>query len=353
MPFDPDRLAVTGDPVPVLEGVVTNSVSGAAQFSFAPTARWCISQARLGEARSAPSSGSTGRENETPLDLQEERSYDNPRLSPDGTRLAVTVVDGNVDVWVSELALGTLRRLTTDPASDQVPLWTQDGERVVFASQREGSWGLFSMAWDGTGDVERIMVIEEAERLRPYGWSPEGDLLFEYRETAGTHYDIGMLPVDGDGTWEPLIDTAANEHSPAISPDGQWVAYSSTRTGTQEIYVERFPELGGEQLISRGGGNHPVWSQDGRELFYELSSASAPMAMPVEPGPNLQAGIAEPLFDMAKYLSQPFARQWDVSPDVRRLLMISRTGAATSSGELEIVWIQNWFEELKRLVPIP
>ena len=76
------------------------------------------------------------------------------------------------------------------------------------------------------------------------------------------------------------------------------------------------------------------------------------MAMPVEPGPNLQAGIAEPLFDMAKYLSQPFARQWEVSPDVRRLLMITQTGAETSGGELEIVWIQNWFEELKRLVPI-
>ncbi len=226
-----------------------------------------------------------------------------------------------------------------------------DGERVVFASQREGSWGLFSMAWDSAGDAERLMVIEEAQNLQPYGWSPDGGLLFEYSTAAGTYRDIGMLPVGAEGTWEPLLNTAANEQAPAISPDGQWIAYTSDRTGNREIYVERFPELGGEQLVSRGGGQHPVWSQDGRELFY-LRFPNGLMAIPVEPGPNLQAGIAETLFDTAAYAGSLFVRHWDVSSDGRRLLMIRQTGAATSDGELEIVLIQNWFEELKRLVPI-
>ena len=245
--FDPDRLVVTGDPVPVLEGVVTHG-TGAAQFSFASDGSLVYLPGAAGGGRTLVWVDRQG--NETPLDLQEARTYRTLRLSPDGTRLAVTVRDENDDVWVSELASGTFRRLTTDPATDSSPLWTADGERVVFASQREGSWGLFSMAWDGAGDAERLMVIEDAQDLQPYGWSPDGALLFQYLGAAGTSQDIGMLPVDGDGAWEPLLDTEADELAPAISPDGQWITYTSNRTGTREIYVQRFPELGGEQLVS-------------------------------------------------------------------------------------------------------
>ena len=161
--------------------------------------------------------------------------------------------------------------------------------------------------------------------LRPQGWSPDGALLFEYRGAPGTSLDIAVLPADGDGAWEPLLDMEADEQAPAISPDGQWIAYTSTRTGEQEIYVQRFPELGGEQLVSRGGGRYPVWSQDGRELLYRRFPNGL-MAMSVEPGPNLQAGIAETLFDPAAYLGSPFVRHWDASPDGRRLLMIRQTG---------------------------
>lgn len=275
--------------------------SGAAHFSFSSDGLLVYLPGAAGGGRERTLVWVDRQGNETPLDLQEARSYANPRLSRDGTRLAVTVWGENDDVWVSELASGTLRRLTTDPASDQVPLWTPDGERLVFASQREGSWGLFSMAWDGTGDAERLMLLEDAWSLQPNGWSTDGALLFVYRTTAGVSPDIGMLPGDGDGAWEPLLATDANEWAPAISPGGQWIAYTSNRTGTPEIYVERFPALGGEQLISRGGGAYPVWSQDARELFYFRVRAGLRgelMAMAVEPGPNLKAGIAETLFDI-------------------------------------------------------
>ena len=290
--------------------------------------------------------------NPTLLDLQEAR-YQSPRLSPDGTRLAVAIADNNTDVWVSELAVGTLRRLTTDPAQDNEPLWTPDGERVVFASQREGSWGLFSMAWDGTGDVERLMIIDGAAALRPYGWSPDGALLVE-SVTSASDYDIGILPLDGDGTWEPLLDTEDAERAPSISPDGQWIAYASDRTGTLEIYVERFPELSGEQLISRGGGDYPVWSQDGGELFY-WNRATGLIVVPVESGANLRVGAAETLFDVGPYYDLGFSRPWDVSPDGRQLLMIGRPTASTTDPDehLGLVLVQNWFEELKERVPIP
>ena len=149
-----------------------------------------------------------------------------------------------------------------------------------------------------------------------------------------------------------MLDTEANEWAPAISPDGQWIAYSSDRTGTLELYAQRFPELGGEQLLSRGGGTQPVWSQDGRELFYRRFQVGL-MAMPVKPGPDLQTDIAERLFSLAAYFTNFNGRHWDVSPDGRRLLMIRPTGGATSDGDLEIVLVQNWFQELKELVPVP
>ena len=208
------------------------------------------------------------------------------------------------------------------------------------------------MAWDGTGDAERLTVIEGAQTLLPYGWSADGALLFEYG-AANASADIGMLPVDGDGTWEPLLATEADERAPAVSPDGRWIAYDSDRTGTREVYVQRFPELGGEQLISRGGGIYPVWSPDGRELFYQRPGTEL-MVVPVEPGPNLRVGIAETLFDVGTYYDLGFSRSWDVSPDGQQLLMVRLGSGVTTDadGQPEIILVRNWFEELKRLVPV-
>ena len=211
------------------------------------------------------------------------------------------------------------------------------------------------MAWEGTGDAERLMVIEDSTNLRPSGWSPDGALLFEYSTTASISMDIGMLSLEGDGTWEPLLATEADEQAPAISPDGQWIAYVSDRTGDREIYVQRFPELGGEQLISRGGGTYPVWSQSGRDLFY-ATRGGAVRVMPVESGPNLRAGIAEILLTNAgEIFRDGIRRHWDVSPDGQRLLALGRLGAVTGEADspLEINIVLNWFEELLERVPIP
>ena len=349
VPFDAEQRIITGGPVPLVEGVM-QAGNNIAHYAHAEDGT-LVYQQDVGELRTLVWVDRQG--NDTPLDIPEARKFRSPRLSPDGTRLAVTVEEGNVDVWVSDLAVGTLRRLTTDPASDVDPLLTPDGERVVFGSNREGSFGLFSMAWDGTGDTERLIVIENVSNLRPYAWSPDGALLFETVSATGTSSDIGILPPDGDGTWELLVNTEASERGPAISPDGRWIAYASNQTGTWEIYVERFPELGAKQLLSRGGGDYPVWSQDGRELFYRAPTGL--MVMSIEPGPNLRAGVAETLFDPAAYYVPPYARHWEVSPDGQQLLMLKLLNGATTDadGQLEIILVQNWFEELKERVPVP
>ncbi len=351
VPFDVEERTITGGPVPLVEGV-EQEASGIAQFAHAADGTLVYQRGGAQGSQSRTLVWVDRQGNEMPLDLPEARPYLFPRLSPDGRRLAVTVQDDNTDVWVSELALGTLRRLTTDPASDFYPLLTPDGERVVFSSQREGPWGLFSMAWDGTGEAERLMVIEDSSIISPYGWSADGALLFEYGAVTAAA-DIGVLPVDGDGTWEPLLATEADERAPAVSPDGRWIAYDSNRTGTREVYVQRFPELGGEQLISRGGGTYPAWSPDGRELFYQRPGTGL-MVAPVEPGPNLRVGIAETLFDVGTYYDLGVSRSWDVSPDGQQLLMVRLGSGVTTDadGQPEIILVQNWFEELTRLVPV-
>ena len=351
--FDPDRLEVTDpNPVPVLDGVVTKS-SGAADFDLARDGSlvYVTGQgAPSGIERMLVWVDRQG--DEVPLDLPG-REYEAPRVSPDGTRLVVTSLDdqANFDVWISAVARGTLAKLTTGPAIDLNGLWTPDGERVVFNSDREGSSGLFWVAADGSGEVEPLMTVDGAQFVRPYGWTPDGNtLVFDY-VMADTGTDIGVLSMEGDRTWEPLMATEANEEAPAISPDGQWIAYTSDETGERLVYVERFPQRGGKQTISRVSSMHPMWSPDGRELFYLTDGGDRLMVVPVVLGPSLHVDGATSLFQGDYYTFQT-VRSYDLSPDGQRFLRI-KEGVVTTGTDAgpQAVLVKNWFEELTRLVP--
>ena len=348
--FDLDRLEVTdANPVPVLNGVVTKG-SGAADFDLASDGSLVyVAGQGTGGAGERTAVWVDRQGNEQPVSLPGRR-HSGPRLSPDGTRLAVFIIDPeNLDVWVSELARGTLSRLTTDATADRSPLWTPNGERVVFSSERDGSVGLWWMAADGTGETEHLMTIDDATAISPYAWSADGNtLVFEYRDTE-TARNIGTLSLEGERTWEPLLATAADEFSPTISPDGGWIAYASDETGVNEIYAQRFPELGSKVSVSAGRGRHPVWSSDA--ILFETQAGMA--AVPVEPGSSLQVGSADVLFPRTYFGSREL-REYDLSPDGRRFLRL-RVGASTTDTNIvpEVILVQNWFEELKRLVPVP
>ena len=295
--FDADRLTVTGNPVPILENVETKG-SGAANFSLSDDgALVFVSGTSAAGAKTLVWVDREGREEQLALPPGD---YTRARVSPGRTRLAVQVLGPEgPDVWTADVARGGLSILTPDPAADRRPLWTPDGDRVVFLSDREGSEGLFWKAADSRGAVEPLLTVEDAQELDPSSWSPDGsELIFDYL-APNTARDIGVLSMEGERLWQPLLNSAANEWSPALSRDGRWIAYASDETGQNEVYVERFPDLGNREQISTGGGLDPVWSADGSELFYR--SGSRMMVVPIDTEPTLTPGAATVVFEGPYY----------------------------------------------------
>ena len=159
-------------------------------------------------------------------------------------------------------------RLTFDPAPDGSPVWTPDGQRLIFTSERGGPANLYWQAADGTGAAERL--VEDQNPLAPYAVSPDGTrLVLGVGRTAVGLTDVGMLSLEGDRRVEPLLQSTFDEGNADISPDGRWIAYDSDETGREEVYVRPFPDVeGGRWQVSTAGGREPIWARSGRELFY-------------------------------------------------------------------------------------
>ena len=361
VPFDRAALEIVGTPAPVVEGVRVGG-RGSMQYATADDGSLVYIPGTPGTAgtntRSLVWVDRGGQEELLTLPA---RDYETLSLSPDGTRAAVIVgAEGeNADVWVSELARGTLTQLTTQPGVETYPLWSPDGQRVVFMSREDGRATLSWQAADGSGTPDRLLTDEVMSDIVPNDWSPDGERLFLTGVSPETGRDIGMVAVDGSGTWEPLVETPAEEMAPAISPDGRWLAYASTESGRFEIYVQRFPAMLGRQQVSVGSGSRPRWSEDGRELFYLRSPTGPPGAMvrvavetTASDPPALDVGGEEVLFDWRYQSPNSPRRFYDLSPDGQRFLMITRGDAEDAASGREIKVVLDWFEELKRLVPI-
>jgi Tol biopolymer transport system component len=277
-------------------------------------------------------------------------------LSPDGSRIAVAIADQDNDIWLWDLTRGgPLTRLTIDPSLDHSPIWTVDGERIVFASLRAGAQNLWVQAADGTGAAERLTT--GPDRQSPAFVLPEGAGIIGAEISPHTFGDIvwfkraanqsaqGTSPGSGPLLVERLVHTNAIEQSPDVSPDRRYIAYRSAG----EIYVRPFPRVtDGSWQVSTDGGSRPRWARNGRELFY-LDRENKLMAVPVQTsGPALVRESPVRVLDTAyaRALGDPYP--YDVSPDGQRFLMIKEDLTAAKPAGLMVVL--NWSEELKRLV---
>jgi eukaryotic-like serine/threonine-protein kinase len=278
------------------------------------------------------------------------RAYSVPRLSPDGLRVALQIIDQENDIWIWDLTRHTLTRLTFDPASDTLPVWTPDGTRIVFNSTRAGVQNLYRQAADGTGSVERLTTTGNPQF--PFSITPDGTRLLLGEVAPSTGADVRQLVLTGEHKTELLVQNSFPEFSPKISPDGRWVAYQSNESGQFQIYVRPFPAVDrGRWQLSTSGGTRPVWARNGRELFY-LDASSLLTAVSIDSsGSTLHAGNPTTVLDRP-YYSGFNLDAYDVSLDGQRFLMIKEPpNANQQSTPVPINVVLNWTEELKQRLP--
>jgi len=349
VPFDTDRLEPVGTPVPVVEGVRVEG-GGAVQYAVSDegTLAYVPGRAQSSIARTLAFAGREGQIEAIPAPP---RDYQDVALSPDQTRIAVVIgsaSDG--DIWVVDVARGSLTRVTNQAGYDRNPLWSRDGTSIVFTSVRDGQWTIQRKAADGTGVTTELARFDKARFVAPMSWSPDGRTL-----VAAVDLDIMTVPADGKGPPKLLIQSARQA---MVSPDGGWVAYLSNEGGSSEVYLQRFPMLGDRRVVSGPGSSHmPTWSRDGSELLYLHGAVVGPpdaiMSVTVSADGQGRAriGAATARRAFPFYSRADAYRSYDVTNDRQKLLVISRSGAAEESLR-RIYVVTNWFDELKRLVPI-
>jgi serine/threonine-protein kinase len=343
VPFDPRRLTANGTAVPVTEGVLQSTFSGAAQYSFSSTGTLVYVPGGLQRTpRRLVWVDRKGAEQPLPAPA---RSYRAPRLSPDGQRVAVTMGDQRNDIWLYDLSRETFTRLTFEGSDNTNPVWSPDRKRIAFTSTREGLISAFWQLADGSGGLEQLT---SGVYIRgPMSFSPDGQLLAFIEVTPTTGYDIWVLRLS-DRKAQPFLRTPFNESVPRFSPDGRWLAYISDESGRYEVYVQPYPAgPGGKRQISTEGGTEPVWNPNGRELFYR--SADKMMAVDIDTQPGFTAGKPRMLFEGPYEPTWATNPNYDVSADGKRFLMVKASEQEQASTQINVV--QNWFEELKRRVP--
>ena len=339
-PFDLARLEVTGEPLPVVEGVLSNPANGTTEFALSDTGTLVYV--------AAPATATSSKLVWVNREGREEPIADipgwleRPRLSPDGRRIAVENVN---DLWVYELATGGFRRVTFQGVN-QYPVWSPDGTRLAFSRGGAGKPpGLFRTTSDGNGQPE-AMTSDTTVQF-PNDWTPDGRIL-AFAQVDGTvrsaNWDIlGWSP---DLKPAPLVSGPFKEFAPTFSPDGRWLAYVSEESGRREVYVRPYPGPGAVAQITSIGADQPRWGRDGTELF--VYHGEEFMRAQIRTAPAFSASRPTLLFtsNFGHRFDEPGYPSYDVSPDGRRFLMLKVGSPGSAPARLTVVL--NWFEELRR-----
>jgi Tol biopolymer transport system component len=355
VPFDLKRLEVTGQPAPILEGVATNAF-GETQFSFSDTGN--LAYVAGGAGSQNVSIYWMDREGKfTPL-RETPGNYYNPAFSPDGKRLALEIVDGKKrDIWVYEWERDTLTRLTFTGEVNVEPVWTPDGQRIVYTSQEKG--GVPNLWWirsDGAGDAQRLTESKSPQYAR--SWRPDGKLLALHQLNPGTNWDIMTLPIEGNeksgwkpGEPKPFVNSTFLEREPTFSPDGRWLAYHSNESGNYEVYVRPFPGPGGKWQISTGGGVAPKWSPNSKELFYRTVVGSKIMVVTYTASGDSFRADKPQLWSPGQFTDRGPTYNFDLHPDGKRFAVFKAPGTEQAAVVNKVNLIFNFFDEIRSKFP--
>jgi serine/threonine-protein kinase len=346
IPFDPEKLAITGAPIAMIEGVGVRSGGFNVDLSLAGNGTLVYTTGgTLGSRRAVMVSREGGVS-------QEEGGWDpqgvieTARLSPDGKSLAVGLSrEGRRDIWVKQLPDGPFSRITFGDTSSVRPSWSADGRDVLYVVDRTGSsvGPAYARRADGTG-VARLLIsspkfdVGQVVASRDGGW-----LIFRTAQTGPGNPDIVGLR-SGDSTVVELVTSPASEYHPALSPDGRWLAYASNESGAFEVYVRPFPETStAKWQISTAGGSEPTWSSTGRELLY-INGRTEMVSAEIQPGAGFAVGKQRTLFSVSQFARPGPVPSYSLTPDDRRFMVV-REGEATQQSELIVA--ENWLEGLR------
>jgi len=350
VPFNPDTLEVIGQPVPAVVNVMqalnvinTGYNTGSGQFSV--SASGSLTYAPGGSLPDAQDSlvwvNSKGES--SPI-ASFEAPFFAPRFSPDGQRIAYRTAGKGNQIWIYDLNRGTHTKLTSEGYANWVT-WTPDGQRLVFGWSKAGIRSLFWQAADGSSPMQRLTQSEYNQY--PGSWSPDGETLAFVQNHPVSGSDILLFQMH-DRKVSPFLNSEFDEMSPEFSPDGRWMLYGSNESGRNEVYVRQFPGPGGRWQISSEGGTEPLWSRNGRQMFFRRGNQI--LAVDVKAGTGFSAGKTRLVFEQPGFWDSLPIRCWDISPDGLRFVMV-KLGERKPQPATKMILVQNWFEELKRLCP--
>jgi serine/threonine-protein kinase len=350
VPFDAGRLAVTGAPVPVLEGVLMGLSHPVAHYSLSDNGTLVYAPGTgVGGERTLVWVDRAGNAERLPLPA---RMYLHPRISPDGRNIAVEIEGPVHDFYNYELARGVLTKMSLT-GSSHWPLWTPDGKRLTYRRWLPGGFTLWWMPADRSAEAERLTTIGMMQSGS--SWSPDGKALAFTQVSNDTGADVYWLPIDDPQRKPvPFAQSKFDEGAPKFSPDGRWIAYTSNESGRNEIFVQSYPGPGPKVQVSTEGGMDAVWKRNGGELYYR--NGDKMMAVSVTTQPVFAASRPRLLWQARYALGTssacgppgPSSSNYDVTPDGQRFLMIQ--DAETERFPSQIRVVINWTEEVKRLM---
>ena len=338
LPFDSRRLAATGSASPAFSGIATRISFQSRMFAVAAggTLAYVPPDTRLqhGSLVWVDRKGAS-----TPV-VEIPRPIDIPRLSPDGTRVAFRAPAPNCDVWIHDLSRGASTRLTLEGDNHGV-VWMPDGRRIVFARTRGALTEVLAQAADGTSRIERLGKADMSAQF-PSSCSPDGRLILASGGTRESGLDVVLLTTEKGAEpagSQPLIHSTFDESAATFSPDGRWIAYVSNESGRPEVDLQPYPAMDSRQQVSTDGGVEPVWSRNGRELFFRQGRKM--LAAEIRTAPALSVDRPRVLFE-GNHLEGPNLPDYDVAADGRFLMV-----AGQERGGTEVVLVLNWLRELR------